>query len=192
MSKQPNRHALAPPKAKPLAIDATGQRLAPDDPLARALGSKSKRFATRMLHAILAAHWFPEGLSEDERSQRIGAAFDAVLAFKPADEIETMLAAQAIAMHAGAMECFRRAMIPDQPGEWQARFRKDGANLARGMIEMLSALDRKRGKAGNQVVRVEHVTVQPGGQAIVGAVLPRQAGGGVSNGREQEPCGSAA
>jgi hypothetical protein len=47
--------------------------------------------------------------------------------------------------------------------------RKDGANLARGMTDMLDALDRKRGK-GPQVVRVERVTVHQGGQAIVGTV----------------------
>ncbi len=46
------------------------------------------------------------------------------------------------------------------------------------MIEMVAALDRKRGKAGNQVVRVEHVTVQPGAQAIVGNVTSGKPGGG--------------
>jgi len=39
------------------------------------------------------------------------------------------------------------------------------------MAEMCAALDRRRGK-GHQTVRVEHVTVQSGGQAIVGAVAP--------------------
>jgi hypothetical protein len=34
----------------------------------------------------------------------------------------------------------------------------------------LSALDRKRGKGGQQVVRVERVVVHEGGQAIVGNV----------------------
>jgi hypothetical protein len=50
-----------------------------------------------------------------------------------------------------------------------ARMRKDGANLAQGMTDMVDALDRKRGK-GPQVVRVERVTVHQGGQAIVGTV----------------------
>jgi hypothetical protein len=39
----------------------------------------------------------------------------------------------------------------------------------RAMIDMLDALDRKRGKAP-QVVRVERVVVHKGGQAIVGNV----------------------
>jgi hypothetical protein len=50
-----------------------------------------------------------------------------------------------------------------------SKLRKDGANLARGMTDMLEALDRKRGK-GPQVVRVERVVVNEGGQAIVGNV----------------------
>jgi hypothetical protein len=52
-----------------------------------------------------------------------------------------------------------------------SKLRKDGANLARGMTDMLEALDRKRGK-GPQVVRVERVVVNEGGQAIVGNVQP--------------------
>ena len=85
-----------------------------------------------------------------------------------------MLAAQAVALHAGGMECLRRAMIPDQPAEFASKLRKDGANLLRSMTEMLEVLDRKRGK-GPQVVRVERVVVHEGGQAVVGNV---QAGGG--------------
>jgi hypothetical protein len=95
----------------------------------------------------------------------------ALAAFKPTDEIEGMLASQAVALHVGAMECLRRAMIPQQPFEIATRMRKDGANMMRAMTDMLEALDRKRGK-GPQVVRVERVVVNEGGQAIVGNVTP--------------------
>jgi hypothetical protein len=60
-------------------------------------------------------------------------------------------------------------MVHDQHPEVASKLRKDGANLARGMTDMLEALDRKRGK-GPQVVRVERVVVNEGGQAIVGNV----------------------
>ena len=49
------------------------------------------------------------------------------------------------------------------------------SRLARTYVALLEGLSRHRGK-GQQVVRVEHVTVQAGGQAIVGAVS--QGGGG--------------
>jgi hypothetical protein len=81
-----------------------------------------------------------------------------------------MLAAQAMAMHHGAMECARRAMLHEQPFEAAQGFRKAAANASRMFIELLSALNRKRGKGGQRVVRVEHVHVHPGGQALVGNV----------------------
>jgi hypothetical protein len=107
----------------------------------------------------------------DTVPQRVAAVSAALAAFKPTDEIEGMLAGQAVAMHLGAMECFRRALIPDQHPDAASKLRKDGANLARAMTDMLDALDRKRGK-GPQVVRVERVVVHEGGQAIVGNVQP--------------------
>ena len=70
-------------------------------------------------------------------------------------------------MHLGAIECFRRALHPGQPADVASKLRKDGANLARAMTEMLDTLDRKRGKSA-QVVRVERVIVH--GQAVVGSV----------------------
>jgi hypothetical protein len=48
--------------------------------------------------------------------------------------------------------------------------RKAAANASRTFVELLAALDRRRGKGGQQVVRVEHVHVHQGGQAIVGNV----------------------
>ncbi len=94
---------------------------------------------------------------------------------EPNKSLEGMLAAQAVAAHHGAMECYRRAMLPDQPSEIATKLRKDAANLSRTMVDMLGALDRKRGK-GPQVIRVERMVVQDGGQAGVGNV---QAGSAV-------------
>ena len=60
-------------------------------------------------------------------------------------------------------------MLPGQPSEVASKLRKDAANMARAMTDMLDAMDRKRGK-GPQVVRVERVVVHEGGRAIVGNV----------------------
>jgi hypothetical protein len=118
--------------------------------------------------------WMPR----DEKKQKefFTVVLAALTAFEPKDEIEGMIAAQAVALHFGAMEALRRSMLRDQPADAAARFRKDGANLARAMTDMLDALDRKRGKA-QQVVRVERVVVEGGGQAIVGTVNGRPEGG---------------
>lgn len=150
----------------------------PDSSLKLLGGSNSQAFNSVLANSVLGCLWRPEWLSEDAREDRHSAAIAALAAFEPADEIEGMIAAQALAMRYAAIECFRRAMIPEQSDDVAARLRKDGANMARGMTEMVAALARKRGIAGNQVVRVEHVTVQAGGQAIVGAVAPSARGEG--------------
>ena len=106
-----------------------------------------------------------------DSAKRVAAAAAAVAAFKPVDEVEAMLAGQAVAMHHMAMECLRRAALGDQHPDVASKLRKDGATLARGMTDMLDALDRRRGKAP-QVVRVERVVVHEGGRAIVGNVQP--------------------
>ena len=117
--------------------------------------------------------------SEDaeELQKRVGVVAAALAAFKATDEIEAMLAAQAVALHFGAMEALRRSVIVGQPAEIAARLRKDGANMARTFTDMLLAFDRKRGKT-QQVVRVEQVVVNDGGQAIVGTVNAGQSGPG--------------
>jgi hypothetical protein len=87
----------------------------------------------------------------------------------PKDELEGMMAAQLIAAHNAAMECYRRAMIGDQTFEGRRENLSQANKLSRTYAALIDALNRHRGK-GQQTVRFEHVTVQAGGQAIVGNV----------------------
>jgi hypothetical protein len=153
---------MTTPPPPDLEVRATGK-------LSDYSGSKSPAFTNSLLNAVISTAWLPNGGDQEAKTRQAQITLEVLRGFKPADEIEGMIAAQAVAMHQGAMECFRRAMIPDQPFDTAARMRKDGANLARGMTDMVDALDRKRGK-GPQVVRVERVVVHQGGQAIVGTV----------------------
>ena len=132
-------------------------------------GSLIAQFNSVVLRETLGAMFIQD--PKNDLNTMVDAGMAALMAFKPADEIEGMLAAQAVAMHFGAMECFRRSMLRDQQTDTCAKLRKDGVNMARGMTDMLDALDRRRGK-GPQVVRVERVVVHEGGQAIVGNVQP--------------------
>lgn len=87
---------------------------------------------------------------------------------EPRDQIEAMLAAQMAAVHNATMTFARRLNhvdnIPQQDSAERA-FNK----LARTFTAQVEALKRYR-SAGEQTVRVEHVTVNEGGQAIVGNV----------------------
>lgn len=144
-------------------------------------GSRNDRFNNVLVAAASRALWHHRDEAPEARADKLAAAAVAMRGFAPRDEVEGMLAAQAVGLHAATMECLRRAMLPDQPGEFASKLRRDAVNCARAMAEMCAALDRRRGK-GQQTVRVEHVTVQPGGQAIVGAVASAAApapGGGV-------------
>jgi hypothetical protein len=143
----------------------------PDNPLRDLGGSHCASTNEVLVSETLNALWAPPGETQTDQLRKVRAVSQTLAAFKPRDEIEGMLAAQAVALHFGAMECLRRAMVPNQPFETAAKLRKDGANLARAMTDMVEALNRKRGK-GPQVVRVERVVVQEGGQAIVGNVQP--------------------
>src|SRR5437764_15393121 len=89
-------------------------------------------------------------------------------ASEPRDQLEAMLPSEMAAVHNATMTFARRLNhvdnIPQQDSAERA-FNK----LARTFASQLEALKRYR-SAGNQTVRVEHVTVHEGGQAIVGNV----------------------
>ena len=94
-----------------------------------------------------------------------------------------MLAAQMVATHEAAMECFPRGLPwPNRPSPAASWGLKYGDRLVRSFAALTDALNRHRGK-GQQVVRVEHVTVQAGGQAIVGTVT--QGGGGIKQSEDR-------
>ena len=80
-----------------------------------------------------------------------------------------MSAAQLLASHNAAMECYRRAMIAEQTFEGRKENLNQANKLSRTHATLLEALNRHRGK-GQQKVTVEHVHVHEGGQAIVGNV----------------------
>ena len=87
---------------------------------------------------------------------------------QPRDEAEWMLAAQMAAVHVATMAFARRLAheenIPQQDSAERA-FNK----LARTFAVQMEALKRYR-TGGEQRVTVQHVTVNEGGQAIVGAI----------------------
>ena len=80
-----------------------------------------------------------------------------------------------VATHEAAMESFRRAALAGQTFVGRELGLKYGDKLVRSFAALTDALNRHRGK-GQQIVRVEHVTIEAGGQAIVGNVS--QGGGG--------------
>ena len=96
-----------------------------------------------------------------------------VRSVKPRDELEAMLATQMGAVHAATMTLARRLNHVETITQQDAAERALN-KLARTFTTQMDALKRYR-TGGQQKVTVEHVTVNSGGQAIVGAV---ETGGG--------------
>jgi hypothetical protein len=111
------------------------------------------------------------------------AALHAMLNCLPNDPIEGMLVAQLIGCHNAAMESYRRAMIAEQPTQGRQMNLSHASKLSRAYCALVETLNRHRGK-GPQIVRVEHVTIQAGGQAVVGNV---STGGGCPQKIEGQP-----
>ncbi|HKT18361.1 MAG TPA: hypothetical protein VJR47_09985 [Stellaceae bacterium] len=151
--------------------------------LKRLGGSKSDAFNNVVLNQAISSLWLAHS-DEETRQNQYTAALMAIAGFKPQDELEGMLAAQAVAIHNAAMECYRRAMLSEQTFEGRRESLNQGGKLSRSYALLLEALDKHRGK-GQQTVRVEHVTVQAGGQAIVGNVA--SSGGGGTGKSEDQP-----
>ncbi|MBR0681985.1 hypothetical protein GXW74_15935 [Roseomonas eburnea] len=74
-------------------------------PLKPVAGLDDPRFNNVLLNAVAQTLWVPFGLTEERRTDLVGAALTAVRGFNPRDEVEGMMAAQAVALHHAAMEC---------------------------------------------------------------------------------------
>ena len=103
------------------------------------------------------------------RDKQCSATVATLVGIGPKDELEGMMAAQLIAAHNAAMECYRRAMIGEQTFEGRRENLAQANKLSRTYATLLEALNRHRGK-GQQKVTVEHVHVHSGGQAVVGVI----------------------
>jgi hypothetical protein len=144
-------------------------------------GSQSDTFNTVLANHVLNTLWLTSFDQEGQDKLR-SASIAALTWIGPRDELEGMLAAQMVAAHNAAMECYRRAMIPEQTHEGRKHALDYANKLSRTYTTLLEALNRHRGK-GQQKVTVEHVHVHAGGQAIVGAV--ETGGGGASENQGQ-------
>ena len=94
--------------------------------------------------------------------RRLRAGLAAMQGIEPGDVLEDMAAAQLVAAHHAAMQAYGRAANPDQPFAVWRESLNQANRLSRTFAAMLEALNRHRGKGGQQRVVVEHVTVKRG------------------------------
>ena len=118
-----------------------------------------------------------QGKKADERG--INFMLSVVHAVQPKDELEAMLAAQMAAVHMATMTFARRLAHVEnilKQDSAERAFNK----LARTFAAQMETLKRYR-NGGEQKVTVQHVTVNEGGQAVVGHVSNGGGGGQLKN-----------
>jgi hypothetical protein len=165
-------------KEKPLAprmkvLEKGGvYQIAPDYPeaaiahvlLMKAIGAKDVDFLDGLLKQLVNAG--TQGRTADKHG--LNFMLSVVKGIEPKDQVEAMLAAQMAAVHMSTMTFARRlAHVENIPQQDSAE--RAFNELARTFAAQVEALKRYR-SGGEQTVRVEHVTVNEGGQAIVGNV----------------------
>ena len=144
-------------------------------------GSLSDNWNLILANQVTGALWLGNSDS-DMIDRQLDATVAALEGIAPRNEMEAMAAAQMIAAHNAAVECLRRAMLPEQTLEGRSVNLSQANKLTRTYATLWEALNKARGK-GKQRVTVKHVHVHAGGQAVVGVVNP---GGGGSVRTEEQ------
>lgn len=96
-------------------------------------------------------------------------ALETIHGIGPKDEIEGLLAAQMIGFHNLTMKSLKQASVGSQTAVVVDAHTNRATKFARTFTTQMEALNRHRGKVGQQMV-VGNVNVSDGGQAIVGQV----------------------
>jgi hypothetical protein len=133
------------------------------------LGTASDSFVDMALHHLERAARMP---SEGPSDVSINGALAIIAAFAPRNEAEAALALQAACTHMVAMVMMARIGGGHGGDRRLPALASAAAKLMRAHCMQVETYRRQRG-GGEQNIRVEHVHVHEGGQAIVGAVTTR-------------------
>lgn len=142
--------------------------------LKEAFGTVSDSFTGT---SMVALEWMTRqrGVGQANDTTSLNAGLAMMGAIEPQDELEAALAMQMVGCHSLSVEMLARARQESRV-DLTAQYANLAVKLQRTFTAQIEALARLRGGA-NQSVRVEHVHVHPGGQAIVGNVEAPGGGG---------------
>ena len=160
------------PRMRVRKEDGKGTTISPDHPdqdvgaglLMQALGTADNDFIDGLLHQLADAS--SKGRRVDE--SRLNFMLAVIKGTNPKDQLEAMLAAQMAAIHVATMR-FARQLTGAENLEQQDSAESALNKLSRTFTTQMEALKRYR-SGGEQKVTVQHVSVNEGGQAIVGNV----------------------
>ena len=180
--KSPKKKVASPSKVTKEPADRAHKLDSTNPKLKYIGGSNFDAWNNTIANQTTNSIWHGNNPNTERTHERQVAALSLLAGISPNDEFEGMVAAQLVASHNAAMECYRRAMIAEQTFEGRKENLNQANKLSRTHATLLEALNRHRGK-GQQKVTVEHVHVHEGGRAIVGNVE----GGGIRTKSENQP-----
>jgi hypothetical protein len=144
--------------------------------LRSAFGTASSAFVQASLYQLIAAARLPgSGISEIA----VNASLALIEGAKPQGEIEADLVLQMACTHAATMAVLATFAGGHGPDRNLAVRASAAGRLLRAYATQVETLRRLR-NGGSQVVRVEHVHVNEGGQALIGNVRKDGSGEGQS------------
>jgi hypothetical protein len=133
--------------------------------VAQALGVKDKDCAAMLMSQLpVASYKFTPG-----NEVLINGVMAAVSEINPRDPVESMLAAQMVSCHLQVMRLLEKVSSKDLTVDLTDKYLRLADRLTRTysrQVEVLASYRRK----GNQKMTVEHITINDGGQAIVGNI----------------------
>ncbi len=112
----------------------------------------------------------------DEGDLAMNAALQLLVELRPQNSLERLLLAQLISCDKAASQCLSIGFNETNNPESKRKYLGLGVQFQNVLIRQVEAISKLR-SGGNQVVRVEHVTVESGAQAVIGNVTR---GGGVA------------
>jgi hypothetical protein len=107
----------------------------------------------------------------------VDIALKTLFEMEPQSPMERMLMTQMIQVSNAAAQCMNGGFSPNCSFQERKEYLSLATKFHRTFVAQIEALQKLRGKGG-QHVRVEHVHVHSGGQAIVGNVEHTSGGGG--------------
>ncbi len=161
--------------------------MAIDPETLRAVFGIDPTVATRLLSQLVNV------IQPDPRKPVDVASINQMLALiegiSPGDTIEAMTATMLVGAQHAALESLRRASHPDQTPAGRTLYQSLAFKAMRTFAQLLDTLYHGRGRGVTQQIIVKHVTVEAGGQAVLGAIEARTGGGGVPKSDDQS-CGA--
>ncbi len=145
--------AIAPAEA-PVPASAPAEEEA-GAALRRATGADNPNLQVALLTDLVGVLGVPPGSAA--YTARGGAVIALASGLAPRDAVEGALAAQFAALHSAGMAALKQAANPALPPEVSGRLRRDAANLFRTSVEVVEAVEARRGNGARQRIVVEHV-----------------------------------